>query len=170
MVSDLDIADPGLVLANSDAPVAVETHIKPYTLVSLRSSALHPSTASSAVCAYSLEVDSSSNDFNIGKRELRALRKDDAVQCNHTGAIVVEAIAIAALLIRVEVNATELARLAISSLNLGVYLHRSLPDQLDAAIELSKLVVARRRVGEDFDTVQTHEDVRADGELDLPLP
>ena len=42
-----------------------------------------------------------------------------------------------------------------------MYLERGLLDELDAAVELAKFVMAAAGVGEDLNTVETHEDVWA---------
>lgn len=105
----------------------------------------------------SFEIDGGCDDLDIGQGELRALSEDDAIESNHTGTIVVETITVASLLIGVEVDTTELMSEWFTQ---GAYLHCSFFDEVYAAVKLSKLVVASRRVCKDFNTVQAHEDMR----------
>jgi len=42
-------------------------------------------------------------------------------------------------------------------------LDRRLLDQIDPRVELSQFVMTSRRVGEDLDSIETHEDVRSVG-------
>jgi hypothetical protein len=51
------------------------------------------------VSAYSLEIECCGDDLDVVERELRALGYDLAVHDNHTATVVIQTIAITALLI-----------------------------------------------------------------------
>lgn len=58
--------------------------------------------------AYSVQVDGGGDDFNVAEGELGALSDDDSVDGDEGGAVVVESVAVAALLVRVEVDPADL--------------------------------------------------------------
>ena len=60
------------------------------------------------VRAHVLHVDRRAHDLHVVERELRALGDDLAVHGDERAAVVVEAVAVAALLVRVEVDAAGL--------------------------------------------------------------
>jgi hypothetical protein len=105
------------------------------------------------VGVHGANVDRGGDDLDLVERELGAARENLAVQHDHARPVVVEALAVAPLLVGVEVQAAAL--------------HRRLLDELDAAVELAQLVVAPRGVGDDLDTVQRHPDVRRVGGEEL---
>jgi len=55
------------------------------------------------------EVDRRADDLDVGERELGALGEDDAVRDDKGAAVIVEPVAVAALLVGVEVDAAELS-------------------------------------------------------------
>ena len=69
---------------------------------------MHIATGLCPMCTYVLDVDRRGHDLDVVQAELRALRDDLAVQRDHRAAVVVQAIAVAALLVRVQVDAAEL--------------------------------------------------------------
>ena len=57
-----------------------------------------------------IEIDGSGDDFDVVEGELGSLSEDDSVQDDHGGTVVVESISVAALLVRVEVDSTDLGK------------------------------------------------------------
>ena len=92
-----------------------------------RGDGLHTAALGRAVRTHIGEVDGRRDDIDVLEAELVALRDDLAVERDQGAAVVVHAIAIAAALIRVEVHTAEL--------------EGRLPDQFDAAMQFSELVV-----------------------------
>jgi hypothetical protein len=78
------------------------------TVVALGAGSLHATTALSAVCAYILDVDCRGDDLDVREGELRALSDDTPVKRDHRAAVVVQPVAVAAALVRVEVHPAEL--------------------------------------------------------------
>lgn len=78
------------------------------SMVPLRSRSLHASAALRPVSPDVLDVDSGRDDFNIVQRKLAALSDDVTIDSYHSASIVVQPVAVAALLIGIEVNAAEL--------------------------------------------------------------
>ncbi|KAI3479823.1 hypothetical protein L1887_58119 [Cichorium endivia] len=107
---------------------------------------LHATALGATVRAHIVQIHRRRDDLHIVERELRALRDDDAVDRDERAAIVVEPVAVAALLVGVQIDAAQL--------------ERRLLDELDAPIQLAQLVVRRRRVGKDLDATQALSDVR----------
>lgn len=58
--------------------------------------------------AHFLDVHSGGDDLDVVERELRALSDDLAVEADERAAVVVETVAVASLLVRVEVDTTSL--------------------------------------------------------------
>lgn len=83
-----------------------EVHL--YAFVPLSGGSLHTSTADCTVCTNVFEVDGRCYYFDVVQRELRTLSDDFAVNDDESTAVVVEAIAVATLLVRVEIDASEL--------------------------------------------------------------
>ncbi len=79
-------------------------------MVALRTGRLHATTALRAVRTHVLDVDRSGDDLHVREGELRALSDDAPVECYHRAAIVIQPVAVASLLVRVEVHATELSQ------------------------------------------------------------
>jgi hypothetical protein len=65
---------------------------------------LHASAAHGAMSANVLDVNCRRHNLDIVEGKLRALGNDAAIQSNEGTTIVIETVAIAALLIRVQVN------------------------------------------------------------------
>lgn len=110
-----------------------------------------------------LDVNGGNDDFYVVEGELGALGDDVAVQSDEGAAVVVESVAVAALLVGVEVDTTGLyakgsARIYHGGQE-GTHLERSFLDEVDPTRELSELVVRSTRVGKDLDAVQAHVDV-----------
>lgn len=78
------------------------------TLVALRGRSLHAARARGAVRAHILYVDRRSDDLNVLERELRALCDDVPICRDQRAAVVVKPVAVAALLVRVKVDAADL--------------------------------------------------------------
>ena len=140
-------------------------------VVALRAGGLHAAAAPRAVRTHVLDIDRRGDDLNIREGELRALCDDTPVERDHRAAIIVQPVAVAALLVRVEVHAAQLQThtptahwtiiLEERKVDGKRYLESSLFDELDAHVELPEFVVAPTRIGEDLDAVEAHEDVRA---------
>lgn len=138
-------------------------------VVALRAGRLHATTALRAMRTHILDVDRSRDHLHVRKGELRALSDNAPVERYHRAAIIVQPVAVASLLVRVEVHAAELHRKktgCLSETKEGInqtklYFERSLFNELDASVELPKFVVTPTRICEDLDTVETHQDMRA---------
>jgi hypothetical protein len=139
-------------------------------VVALRTGRLHATTALRAVRTHVFDVDRSGDDLYVREGELRALSDNAPVERYHRAAIVIQPVAVASLLVRVEVHAAELHRKKAGCLSRdgrgGIsrqkrYLESSLFNELYASVELPKFVVAPTRVCENLDTVEAHEDMRA---------
>jgi hypothetical protein len=117
------------------------------TLIALRARRLEtPAVLPRAVRADLLNINRGRHDLDVVEAELRALRNDGPVERDHRAAIVVQPVAVAALLVRIQVHAAKLLR--------------RLADKLDARVELAQLVVRAGRVREDLDTIEAHQYVR----------
>jgi hypothetical protein len=77
-------------------------------VIALRTGRLHATTALRAVRTHVLDVDRSGDDLYVREGELRALSDDATVERYHRAAIVIQPVAVASLLVRVEVHAAEL--------------------------------------------------------------
>ena len=77
-------------------------------VVALRAGSLHASAAPRAVRTYVLDVDCRGDNLHVCEGELRTLRNDASVERYHRAAVIVQPVAVASLLIRVEVHAAEL--------------------------------------------------------------
>jgi hypothetical protein len=60
------------------------------------------------VSTHFLDVDSGGNDLDVVERELRALSDDLAIEADEGAAVIVETVAVASLLVGVEVDTTGL--------------------------------------------------------------
>ena len=105
---------------------------------------------------------------------------DLAVDGNHGRAIKVQATAIAALLVGIEVHSADLASRHSSSraapddggclVTTVPSIHARLalvPNQIDAFVEFAEFVMRSRAVGEDLDAIEAQMDVRAVGREEL---
>jgi hypothetical protein len=72
-----------------------------------------PRVLADAVRANIFDVYRSRNNLDIGERELRTLCNNGPIERNERTAVVIEAIAVATLLIRVKVDTTELPKQSI---------------------------------------------------------
>jgi hypothetical protein len=142
-------------------------------VITLRRGGLHATAALRAVGTHVLDVDRRRDDLDVREGELRALRDDASVKRDHGAAVIVQPVAVAALLVRVEVHAAQLPTEKLTFFQrrdkkrkwygwqVKWHLERGLLDEFNALVELPELVVAPTRVCEDFDAVETHEDVWA---------
>ena len=69
---------------------------------------MHVPADDGAVSTDVLEVECGGDDLDVVQTELGALRDNLAITGNHGAAVVVKAVAVASLLIRVQVDTTEL--------------------------------------------------------------
>ena len=83
--------------------------------VALGHGGLEAPAAACAVRAHVLDVNGRSDDFYVVQRELRALCDHPPVHDDHRAAVVVQPIAIAPLLVSVQVNPAGLSRQAASA-------------------------------------------------------
>ena len=138
------------------------------TVVALRTGRLHATTALRAVRSHVLNIDRGGDYLYVREGELRALSDNAPVECYHRAAIVIQPVAVASLLVRVEVHAAELYkkkqgvcwRLKKESAA-KPYLESSFFNELDASVELPKFVVTPTRVCENLDTIEAHKYMRA---------
>jgi hypothetical protein len=77
-------------------------------VVALRTGRLHATTALRAVRTHILDVDRSGDDLYVREGELRALSDNAPVERYHRAAIIIQPVAVASLLVRVEIHAAEL--------------------------------------------------------------
>lgn len=118
--------------------------------------------------------------YHIIEGELRSLRHDVTVNGHHGAAIVVDAVSVTAPLVGVQVDSsalqrhqqtasrTTLPRRALCSASYSsAYLGGGRLDQVDPLVSFAELVVACGRVGEDFNAVPTHLNVRAEERTDV---
>lgn len=149
--SNVELLTPSISLAQVEVdpdPRKASTIVNVSTLTSLHTPRLGCSSSLDII-----EIQRTSNDLHVIQGELTSLSDDAAIEGDQGAAIIVESIAIAALLIGIEVDATQL--------------ERSFLDELYSSIELSQLVMRGRRVDEDFHAVQAHCQVRTVGGKEL---
>jgi hypothetical protein len=79
-----------------------------HAMISFRIGSLKPTTLTCPVATHILDVNSGSNDLYVVQRELRTLRDHFSVDGNHRTAVIIKPIAVAALLIRVQIDSTQL--------------------------------------------------------------
>mmetsp|Transcript_755 Transcript_755/g.1506 ORF Transcript_755/g.1506 Transcript_755/m.1506 type:complete len:326 (+) Transcript_755:809-1786(+) len=100
-----------------------------------------------AVRANVRQVYDADDNLNVVHRELLSLRDNLSVRADHRAPVVVQTIAIAALLIGVEVAPSTLGGGAV--------------DEVETLVQLAKLVVRPTPVGDDLGSVQAQKDVWA---------
>lgn len=118
--------------------------------------------------------------YHIIEGELRSLRHDVTVNGHHGAAIVVDAVSVTAPLVGVQVDSSALQRhqqtasrttlprrAQCSASYSSAYLGGGRLDQVDPLVSFAELVVACGRVGEDFNAVPTHLNVRAEERTDV---
>ena len=105
----LELAHFRLLLPELHALPAVQPEIDPDALVRLCLSSLHPSRAACAVRPHGLEIERGGRNFHLVERELAALGDDTPVERDERRAVVVQSLAIAALLVGVEVDSSQLS-------------------------------------------------------------
>ena len=94
-----------------DVDLLAEAGISPEALErDLIPGGLHAATADGAVGADPLQVDGGADDFDVVERELGTLRDHLTVQGDEGAAVVVQPVAVATLLVRVEVQPARLER------------------------------------------------------------
>ena len=118
--------------------------------------------------AHIFNVDGGADHLYIVQGELRSLRDNPAVECYHGAAIIVEPVTVTALLVGIEVDSTKLDQVASEFfasqdgwLTLD-HLESGFLDEFYTAVEFAKLVVATTGIRENLDTIQAHENVRAE--------
>lgn len=118
--------------------------------------------------------------YHIIEGELRSLCHDVTVNGHHGAAIVVDAVSVTAPLVGVQVDSSALQRhqqtasrttlprrAQCSASYSSAYLGGGRLDQVDPLVSFAELVVACGRVGEDFNAVPTHLNVRAEERTDV---
>ena len=108
MVSEFYVSDFGFLLGHPDSISSVQPRVDRYPVIRLRLRALHPPTTRCPVCPHRFKINGGGDDLDFGQGKLRALSEDLPVESDHAGAIVVQAVPVASLLIRIKVDTTEL--------------------------------------------------------------
>jgi hypothetical protein len=81
-----------------------------------------------------------------------------AIHGNHGTTIKIQPIAVAALLVCIEVNPAKLEDKLVGRVDIEVtrYLERRFLYQLNARVQLPQLMMARTRIGEYLDAIESH--------------
>lgn len=123
--------------------------------------------------AYFFNVHSSSDHFYIVQGKLGALSDNFTIDDNHGTAIVVESVAVTALLVGIEINASALnitsSVLVLSINRKNYYQFGGLGDEVQPCVKLAELVMAARRVGDDLDTFSRGRSDKSI-QLDVKIP
>lgn len=106
--------------------------------------------------AYFFNVHSSSDHLDIVQGKLGALSDNFTVDDDHSTAIIVKSVAVASLLVGIEINASAL-NITLSAFMLSIikghnYQFGGLSDEIQPRVELSELVMAAGRIGDDLNT------------------
>ena len=133
--------------------VARQTYVRLDARVDGVVDGLHPSRRLESVAPHVLQVHRRRHNLDIPERELRALRHNLSVHPNHRTAVVVEPVAVAALLVGIQIDAAADAR--------------RVRHELYPPVQLPQLVMAPGRVGQDLDSIQRHARVRCAGREQL---
>lgn len=87
---------------------ATESALDFNPLIGWRSRRLKTSTTRGTMRSHFLDIDRRCYDFDVVERELRALSNNHSIDGDEGTPVVIESIAVAPLLIRIEINPTEL--------------------------------------------------------------
>lgn len=103
-------------------PIPGECEIYFDPLVTFRRCRLHASATNRPVGTNVFKVNGGCHDLDVVEGELGALCNNFPVHSNHGAAVVVQAVAVAALLVRVQVDSSELTNAVSYAPGEGIYL------------------------------------------------